>query len=146
LPTPAVPDTVEQLSDVNRISVAVTGDLMYPEAEPGGQETFDLMVAVMHASDPSGVPEIRDRVETYLYDHREKLEAGAEESVPTSGWWFWEDIDSRRARTWLFNHRKRVWAMFYGSMEVPSRSGDNGSPPGSSARQGSAWVLSPQSV
>jgi hypothetical protein len=113
---------VEQLSDINRTSVAVTGDLMYPEAEPGGQAMFDLMVAVMHASDASGVPEIRGRVEAYLYDHREKLEAGAEESVPTSGWWFWEDLDSKRARTWLFSHRQRVWAMFYGSMQVPSRS------------------------
>jgi Domain of unknown function (DUF4157) len=112
---------VEQLSDINRTSVAATGDLMYPGAEPGGQEMFDLMVAVMHAGDASGVPEIRGRVAEYLYDHREKLEAGAEEPVPTSGWWFWEDLDSRRARTWLFNHRKRVWAMFYGSMEVPSR-------------------------
>jgi len=114
---------VEQLSDVNRTSVAVTGDLMYPEAEPGGQAMFDLMVKVMHASDASGVPEISGRVETYLYDHREKLEAGAEEEVPTSGWWLWEDLDSKRARSWLFNHRQRVWAMFYGSMEVPSRRG-----------------------
>jgi hypothetical protein len=113
---------VEQLSDVNRVSVAVTGELMYPGAEPGGQEMFDLMVAVMHASEASGVPKIGRGAEKYLYDHREKLEAGAEESVPTSGWWFWEDLDSERARTWLFDHRQRVWAMFYGSMEVPSRS------------------------
>ena len=113
---------VEQLSDVNRTSVAVTGDLMYPGAEPGGQAMFDLMVAVMHASDASGVPKIGGGVEKYLYDHRDKLEAGAEESVPTSGWWFLEHLDSERARTWLFDHRQRVWAMFYGSMEVPHRS------------------------
>jgi hypothetical protein len=113
---------VEQLSDVNRTSVAVTGDLMYPGAEPGGQAMFDLMVAVMHASDASGVPKIGGGVEKYLYDHREKLEAGAEESVPASGWWLWEHLDSERARTWLFDHRVRVWAMFYGSMEVPHRS------------------------
>jgi hypothetical protein len=112
---------VEKLSEVNRTAVAVTGDLMYPEAEPGGQAMFDLMVAVMHAVDASGVPAIRGRVATYLYDHRDKLEQGAEEAVPTSGWWLWQDLDSTRARTWLFNHRRRVWAMFYGSMDVPVR-------------------------
>ncbi|MCD5341573.1 hypothetical protein LR392_04935 [Arthrobacter sp. AK04] len=112
---------VEHLSDANRISVAITGDLMYPETEPGGQEMFDLMVAVMHASDLSGVPEIRGRVTTYLYDHRKKLEAGTDEPVPTKGW-LWKDLDSLRARAWLFSHRQRVWVMFYGSMEVPTRS------------------------
>jgi hypothetical protein len=112
---------VEQLSDINRVSVAATGDLMYPGAEPGGQAMFDLMVAVMHASDVAGVPKIEGNVEEYLFKHREKLEAGAEEPVPTSGWWLWEDLNSEEARTWLFDHRQRVWAMFYGSMKVPSR-------------------------
>jgi Domain of unknown function (DUF4157) len=114
---------VEQLSDVNRVSVAATGDLMYPGAEPGRQEMFDLMVTVMHARDAAGVPGLRDQVKTYLYEHREKLEAGAEESVPTTGWWLWQDLDSEAARSWLFNNRRRVWAMFYGSMTVPSRPG-----------------------
>lgn len=112
---------VEQLSDVNRISVAVTGDLMYPGAEPGGQAMFDFMVTVMHVPDASGVPAITGGVESYLFDHREKLEAGAEEELPTTGWWLWEDLDSRKARSWVFLHRQRVWAMFYGSMEVPNR-------------------------
>ncbi|GAA4759453.1 DUF4157 domain-containing protein [Actinomycetospora chibensis] len=112
---------VEQLGEVNRISVEVTGNLMYPGAEPGGQEMFDVMVAVMRASTASEVPPIRDRVAEYLYDHRDKLEAGAEEAVPTSGWWFWEALDSDRSRAWLFTHRRRIWAMFYGSMAVPER-------------------------
>ncbi len=111
----------EQLSDINRVSVAATGDLMYPGAEPGGQEMFDLMVTVMHARDAAGVPGLGDQAKTYLYEHREKLEAGAGESVPTTGWWFWQDLDSEAARRWLFNNRRRVWAMFYGSMTVPSR-------------------------
>lgn len=112
---------VEDLSEINRISVAVTGQLMYPGAEPGGQEMFDFMLAVMRADTESQVPKIRGHVEEYLYEHRDKLGAGAEESVPTSGWWLWEDLDTDRARHWLFKHRRRVWAMFYGSMEVPTR-------------------------
>ena len=110
---------VETLSEVNRASVEVTGDLMYPNAEPGGQEMFDFMRKVMRAGDASEVPAIQGGVAKYLYDHREKLEAGAEEAIPTSGWWLWNELDSARAKTWLFDHRKRVWAMFYGSMEVP---------------------------
>lgn len=112
---------VGHLSDINRVSVAVTGDLMYPGAEPGGQAMFDFMLAVMHATDASGVPTISGVVESFLYDHRDKLAAGVEEEVPTSGWWLWEDLDSSRAKSWVFRHRARVWAMFYGSMEVPNR-------------------------
>ena len=112
---------VEQLNEENRVSVAVTGDLMYPNAEPGRQPMFDFMLAVMHASDASGVPPIDDDVEDYLYDHRDKLEAGAEEEVPTSGWWLWNSLDTDAARKWVFDHRQSVWNMFYGSMPVPHR-------------------------
>jgi hypothetical protein len=112
---------VEQLSEENRVSVAVTGDLMYPNAEPGRQPMFDFMLEVMHASDASGVPPIDDDVEDYLYDHRDKLEAGAEEEVPTSGWWLWNSLDTAAARRWVFDHRQSVWNMFYGSMPVPTR-------------------------
>jgi hypothetical protein len=114
---------VENLSDVNRAAVEVTGDLMYPNAEPGGQEMFDLMIAVMRASDVTDMPALPGGVQTYLYDHRDKLAAGAEEDVPTSGHWFWKDLDAPAARTWLFAHRQQVWAMFYGSMKVPNRTG-----------------------
>lgn len=114
---------VGHLSDINRTSVAVTGDLMYPNAEPGGQAMFDFMIAVMHAGDVAGVPAISGAVKSYLYDHRDKLAAGAEEEVPTEGWWFWEDLDSARAKSWIFIHRRQVCAMFYGSMEVPNRPG-----------------------
>jgi hypothetical protein len=82
---------------------------------------FDFMLAVMHASDASGVPSIDDDVEDYLYDHRDKLEAGAEEEVPTSGWWLWNSLDTAAARKWVFDHRQSVWNMFYGSMPVPTR-------------------------
>jgi hypothetical protein len=112
---------VMDLSDINRTAVAVTGDLMYPGAEPGGQAMFDFMVDVMHAERVDQLPSMPDSVEEYFYDQRDKLEEGAEASVPTSGWWLWEDLDTGRARDWVFKHRKRVWAMFYGSMGVPER-------------------------
>ena len=110
---------VENLSNVNRTSVEATGDLMYPTAEPGGQEMFDLMVKVMHAGDESGFPALPSGVQEYLLDHREKLSIGAESDVPTEGSLFWKHLDGLSGRRWLFANRKRVWAMFYGSMKVP---------------------------
>lgn len=112
---------VEDLSDQNRVAVAVTGNLLYAGAEPGGQPMFDLMVAVMHSQHLTDVPTVDGDAADYLYDHREKMEAGTEAEVPTSGSFFWKKLDSASARTWLFNHRRQVWAMFYGSMEIPRR-------------------------
>lgn len=109
----------DSLSDINRTAVKVTGDLMYPGAEPGGQPMFDFMRAVMHAGSPADLPRITGKVEEYLYDHRDKFGVGAESSVPTEGWWVFEDLDSGAARSWVFSHRGRVWAMLYGSMPVP---------------------------
>lgn len=109
---------VENLSDVNRVAVEATGDLMYPNAEPGGQEMFDLMVQVMHAEDESGFPVLTSGVQKYLFDHREKLSTGAESDVPTEGR-FSKHLDAPAGRRWLFANRWRVWAMFYGSMKVP---------------------------
>jgi hypothetical protein len=59
-------------------------------------------------------------VQEYIFDHREKLEIGAESEVPTEGSWFWKKLDGSEGRRWLFANRKRVWAMFYGSMKVPA--------------------------
>jgi len=110
---------VENLSDVNRTAVEVTGDLMYPDVEPGGQEMFDLMVKVMHADDESGFPALPSGVQKYIFDDREKLGTGAESDVPTEGSLLWKHLDGPAGRRWLFANRKRVWAMFYGSMKVP---------------------------
>ncbi len=111
---------VENLSNVNRTAVVMTGDLMYPNAEPGGQEMFDLMVKGMHAEDESGFPALPSGVQEYIFDHREKLGTGAESDVPTEGSLFWKHLDGPAGRRWLFANRKRVWAMFYGSMKVPA--------------------------
>jgi hypothetical protein len=100
--------------------VAFEGQLRYCEAEPGGCQMFDFMVAVMDGDSEAGVPVVPSEVKRYLVDHREQLEAGADEEVPTSGWWFWRSLDSSRARHWIFEHRKTVWGMFYGSMAVPT--------------------------
>lgn len=46
-------------------------------------------------------------VARYVYNHRDKLQAGAEEEVPTSGSWLWNDLDGARDRSWVFLHRKQ---------------------------------------
>jgi hypothetical protein len=109
------------LHEENKDWVEFSGEPMYPGAEPGGEEMFKFMVNVMHAAGPEGVPSLPKEVQSFLFEHREALEAGAKEEVPTTGWWFWRDIDTKKAVEWVYYHRDRIWAMFYGSMKVPEK-------------------------
>ena len=110
------------LQQENDIWTEVFGEPARYGVEPGGRPMWRFMVSVMKASSAAEVPRISDEVAEYLVEHREALEAGAGEQVPTSGWWFWRDLRTERARNWVFNNRERVWAMFYGSRVVPRRS------------------------
>ena len=117
---------VETLSKKNREFVYMTGELIHPDAEPGGKEMFELMRKVMHAKDVSGVPELPSGVKEYLFNHREKLSAGASSvgaELPLEGiFGFRKYSEGPEGRSWLFNNRGRVWAMFYGAMKVPAAS------------------------
>jgi hypothetical protein len=108
-----------QLSDENQGWVELTGELGRPNVEPGGQPMFDFMRQVMHADSVAEVPPVQGAVQDYFYDHHDKFEAGTEASVPTKGWWIWEDLDPGKAAGWVFAYRHRIWAMLYGSMSVP---------------------------
>ncbi len=114
---------VELFHEENVAWVELTGELYRCDVEPGGCSMFDFMLKVMRASSDNDVPLLTDPVKKYLLDHREQLEAGTEEEVPTTGWWFWRDIESGKAREWMFANRRRIWAMFYGSMPVPEQRG-----------------------
>jgi hypothetical protein len=107
------------LSDENRAWVELTGELGRPNVEPGGTAMFAFMRQVMHAGGAVDVPPIEGEVAKYFYDHRDKLEAGAEAAVPIRGWLFWKELDPATAAGWVFRHRQRIWAMLYGSMQVP---------------------------
>ena len=98
-----------------------SGELYRPSAEPGGNKMFHFMIDVMRAKSAEDVPPITGGVKEYFLEHRGPIEEGAEEEVPTSGWWFWRKLDTAEAREWVFKHRDRVWAMFYGSMKVPDK-------------------------
>lgn len=111
----------DTLHDLNKEWVEFSGEPMYPGAEPGGDEMFKFMVEVMHASAPEGVPSFPGEVKDFLVEQREALEAGAGEEVPTSGWWFWRKLDTKDATDWVYWHRTKIWAMFYGSMKVPEK-------------------------
>ena len=123
--TQAIIKQIEHLVDLfheeNVEWVEFSGELYRPSAEPGGDEMFHFMIDVMHANSAEDVPPITGGVKDYFLEHRGPLEEGAEEEVPTSGWWFWRKLDTTEAREWVFKHRDRVWAMFYGSMKVPDK-------------------------
>ncbi len=78
-----------------------------------------FMVELVHAGSAESAPALTEDVKEYLIDNREKLEAGVEEKVPTTGR-LGRELDSERAREWMFYNRSRIWAMFYGSMEAPA--------------------------
>ncbi len=107
------------LQQENDIWAEVFGEPLRYGVEPGGRPMWQFMVSVMRAENAGAVPQISGEVAEYLFEHREALEAGSGEEVPTEGWWFWEDIHSDRARRWVFRKRDRLWAMFYGNRSVP---------------------------
>lgn len=109
----------EHASQGNRASVARNGTLRFPQAEYGEQEMHTFMSTVMRAESLSHMPGIDDRIAGFLMDKRTIFSAGTGAELPTKGTIF-KSLDADRARSWLYQNRERVWAMLYGSMEVPS--------------------------
>lgn len=88
---------------------------------PGARPLFDFMLAVMAAQSPESVPTpMPSRVASYFVENRSDIEAGATggkkgDELPTTGSWFWSEVDQKKIAQWVFNHRRNLWAMFYGS-------------------------------
>lgn len=108
------------------IVASATGFPVDMSNEPGGWPLFYFMFDVMHASGPEGVPyPVPAEVERFLLSRREVISAGArpEEGqraeMPTTGWWFWRRLDRAQIQQWVFQNRRSLWAMFYGSMPLP---------------------------
>ena len=109
------------LHQFNIYDIATGGYPASIDAEPGGRPMFDFMLQVMHAEDSSGIPHpIPAGVNSYFMSQREQVNAGAKSEMPTTGWWFWRNVQETRIESWVFQHRAELWAMFYGSLEVPS--------------------------
>ncbi|MCE5258054.1 MAG: hypothetical protein LLG44_03225 [Chloroflexi bacterium] len=87
------------------------------EYVPGGKACFVYMVHVMQAGDPSGVPlPMIGEVKQYFMENRESMEAGTGAEVPTSGMWWWRDIDDKKIQRWAFQNRRNLWSMLYGEV------------------------------
>ncbi|MGC8875252.1 MAG: DUF4157 domain-containing protein, partial [Chloroflexia bacterium] len=113
------------LHQLNIVSAA-TGFPIDMTNEPGGWPLFYFMFDVMQASSPEGVPfPVPPEVERFLLSRRKVISAGArpEEGrateMPTTGWWFWRRLDRAQIQQWVFQNRRNLWAMFYGSMPLP---------------------------
>lgn len=117
----------EHLHEINTVALAL-GHAPVMTNEPGGAPMFNFMVPVMHASGPSDVPDVPDAVREYFMNQREAFSTGTEEELPTESYWlFWRQMDMDRIKSWIFFHRRRIWAMLYGSWPIP--------PPGTRAEQ-----------
>ncbi len=102
---------------LNRLSME-EGDLDSVDwsVEPGGREMYEFMTNVMKAADSTGVPDpIPKTIGSYFVDNKDNLEAGAGVELPTKGFWFWEKVDPKKIKYWVFKNRQSLWMMFYGS-------------------------------
>jgi hypothetical protein len=111
----------EHAHEFNHFFIA-TGDLESVDwsAEPGGREAFNFMLQVMHAGDSGDIPSpVPEEVDKLMVDSEEEFEKGTGEEVPTKGFWFWKHTNPKKVKYWLMKNRKNVWAMLYGSIEVP---------------------------
>jgi hypothetical protein len=89
--------------------------------EPGGKEGYDFMVLVMKAGNYTDIPKsMPDAVDEAIMGGRNALAAGTGVEVPTqSNWIFWKKLNPDKIRQWLFNGRRYIWNMFYGSVTPP---------------------------
>ena len=123
---------VSALQEKNRISwqarEVMGKELPHPEAEPGGKEVFNYMIAVFHASEPlRGEP--TDPVVKFFAKNQEAFNWAATEvmgnswaEMPTeSSWIFWENVDPDRLNEWVHDNREMVWKMIYGRGMDPAK-------------------------
>jgi len=112
---------VNDVHDENKVAVEATGGVWNANAEPGGQKMLDFMTAMKRASSEADAPVVEGDVQDYLWNHRDKLEAGVGVDLPVDDSHFFDRIDRAGARRWVYRNRNRLWQMLYGSMGVPTR-------------------------
>lgn len=96
-------------------------DLVNWMIEPGGRAMFDYMLTVMRADDSSEISAPKGDLEEYFLDQRGKFNSGIKKGeMPVDGW-IWHDIKGPQFKEWVIDHRKDIWGMLYGAMEVPNK-------------------------
>ena len=120
------------LQELNIVAVQ-TGFSVEMSTYPGGWPMFNFMVQVKRAHSPEDIPAIPKEVEKYFLDQRKLLQAGTlkftgegeseqppiHSELPTTGWWFWRELDAGKIKDWIFAHRDELWILFFGDMPVP---------------------------
>jgi hypothetical protein len=89
---------------------------------PDGRPVFNFMLAVMKASDQSGVPNpVPATVANYFVDNEDSFNAGVggNKKMPTKGFWFLEEVDQTKITQWVFRNRANLWGMLYGAATPP---------------------------
>jgi len=103
----------------------------YPGADPGGEDMWIFMSAVMHAGSAGGVPTPPGSVVEYFESFRDKIGAATQKKVPMDdgvlGTGFFQDLDTKAFKAYIFSTRDTVWSCLYGSRPVPvQRKGEGG--------------------
>ncbi|MCA9922389.1 MAG: hypothetical protein KC421_08450 [Anaerolineales bacterium] len=92
-------------------------------SEPGGCAVYNFMVPLMHAENSDAMPwPMPEKVQDFFLQWQDNIQTLAGSEIPTTGWWFWKEIDQKKGQDWVYYQRENLWAMFYGSMAVPKQS------------------------
>jgi hypothetical protein len=82
-------------------------------ADPGGPAMRSFLTAALRARRANDVPEPKGAILDYFEEFRDRFDALGE-AVPTEGV-LDPDVDPRKFKAWLFDHRDEVWTCLYGS-------------------------------
>lgn len=96
-------------------------DVKLGENHVGGGAMYNFMVQVMHAGSSADVPwdSAPDSVKKTFIDMHERFSTVSKSNMPTTGYWFWRDVDPAKMKVWVFNNRKSIWASLYGKWKTP---------------------------
>lgn len=109
----------KHLHDLN-FGLAELGSSIDCSSEPGGCDVYNFMVPLMNAKNSDAMPwPMPEKVQDFFLQWRENIQTLAGAEIPTTGWWFWEEINEKEGKEWIFYQRQRLWAMFYGNMTIP---------------------------
>lgn len=87
---------------------------------PGGKRMFKFMTQVMAASSAKEIPDMSEFVSDYFVNHAESFNRilGGRSEVPVTGVFF-QELNTRKIKDWVFKYRKDIWGALYGATKVP---------------------------
>lgn len=96
-------------------------DVKLGQNHVGGGAMYNFMVQVMHGGSAADVPweAAPESVKETFVKYYERFSAVGKSEMPTTGMWFWRDVDAGKIKGWIFGNRQSLWASLYGKWKTP---------------------------